>query len=218
LNRLIRDKQPKATIEAARAEMNQMKHITTLKPGMGALMDGEMAVAVIFDIEHAVGVLDELMSRQDALDDEDVKLYTTTVHGVKSTLANIGKKELSAAAYELEKVGIDNRVDEIFSKTPGFVELLRTLLVSLKPESTADSNGPTEASDTDIVFLREKLEEIKSACERIKKSEAKAALNALKQRTWQHEVNSLLDEISEKLLLGEFKSIVALVEKQLSTY
>jgi CheY-like chemotaxis protein len=216
LNRLIRDKHPKETTEAARSEMNQKKQTATSKPDIVASIGEEMAEAVLYDVEYAVGVLGELLSKQGVLNDEDVTLYTTTVHGIKSALANINEKELSAAAYELEKLGTNNKVEEIFSRTPALIESLGTLIVSLKPKSAAGSDCPTASSDADLTFLKDKLEEIKTACIRFKKSEAKAALNELKQKAWQQEINSLLDEISDHLLLGQFKKIIPLVEKQLT--
>jgi PAS domain S-box-containing protein len=217
LNRMIRDKQPKEIAEAARAEMTQRKQTTaSSKPNMVTSLDNEMKIAVLYDIENVISVLDELLSKRSVLSEEDVKLYTTTVHGAKSTLANVGEKDLSAAAYGLEKIGNDKKIDEIILKTPAFVKTLKNFLVNLKPGSAVDSDGSAAASDADIAFLREKLKDISEACARIKKSEAKAALNALKQKAWPHEVNSLLDEISENLLLGKFKVIIALTEEYLA--
>jgi CheY-like chemotaxis protein/HPt (histidine-containing phosphotransfer) domain-containing protein len=145
LNRLIRDKRPKDTemygttrlndkdaSDAAWAEINKKNQAALSELGMDTQICDEMVEAVIEDIEYALGVLDELLSRQGILSDADVKLYTTTVHGIKSALANIDEKGLSAAAFELEKLGDDNRVDDFLSETPAFTESLRSLLVSLR--------------------------------------------------------------------------------------
>jgi CheY-like chemotaxis protein len=43
----------------------------------------------------------------------DIKLFTTTVHAMKSALANIGEKKLSEAAAALEKAGRDGDSDYI---------------------------------------------------------------------------------------------------------
>jgi CheY-like chemotaxis protein len=213
LNRLIRDKQPKEVVEAARLEMNRRKQATALRSNKPSALSDEMIEAVSYDIENAVGVLDDLLSK-DGFNDADMMLYTTTVHGIKSALTNVNEKELSSIAFELEQLGTANKEDEIFSDTPPFVELLKTLLEKLRPKSTHDSDTSDTESDVDTVFLSEKLKEIKTACERIKKSEAKAALSALKQKTWPQEVSSILDEISENLLLGRFKIIIALIDKR----
>jgi len=135
LNRLIRDKQPKDVIEAVRTEMNQTKQATTSNRGTAAILCDEMTEAVLYDIESAVRVLNGLLSKHVALglSDSDMKLYATTVHGIKSALSNINETELSAAAFELEKLGDDNRVDEILSETPAFVDALNALCEKLRP-------------------------------------------------------------------------------------
>jgi CheY-like chemotaxis protein len=136
LNRMIRDKQPKEITEAARAEMSRQKQEAASKPtpDMVVLMDDEMKEAILYDIENATRVLNGLLSKHGVLGlgDADLKLYTTTVHGVKSALANVNEKELSAAAFELEKAGDNKRVDEILSRTPALVASLMKLMESLR--------------------------------------------------------------------------------------
>jgi HPt (histidine-containing phosphotransfer) domain-containing protein len=101
---------------------------------MAILMDAEMKEAILYDIENSARVLNGLLSKHRVLglSDADLKLYTTTVHGAKSALANINEKELSAEAYKLEKLGDDNKLDEVLSRTPAFVESLMKLMESLK--------------------------------------------------------------------------------------
>jgi PAS domain S-box-containing protein len=210
LNRLIRDKQPAEVVEAARAEMNKKRQSPAADSIDVILWDETVVAAVLRDIEHAIDTLGELLQKQDSLDDSDVLLYTTTVHGMKSALANIGEKELSSIAYKLEQAGEKNEIDEITSKTPPFIYKLKSLINRIKPE---ESDNPVELSDSDMEFLKVKLTDIKTACGRIKKSDAKAALDTLKQKAWPRNISDLLDEISELLLLGKFKMIVSTVEK-----
>jgi HPt (histidine-containing phosphotransfer) domain-containing protein len=210
LNRLIRDKQTSEVIEAAREEMSRLTQSRVSEARDGIMWSETVVAAVLRDIEYAINVLSGFMKKRDSLSDNDLVLYTTTVHGMKSALANIGEKELSAAAKRLEKAGEQGELTEITDKTPQFINKLKLLTKQIKPE---EADAPIEFSDADKVFLKDKLADIKTACGKIKKREAKAALDELTQKTWPREVNELLDEISEYLLLGKFKMIVAAVEK-----
>jgi PAS domain S-box-containing protein len=199
LNRLIRDKQPKEVIEAARLQIDRKK-----KSNKNALH-----AAVVRDMEHAVMTLKDILSDTDEPDDTALLLYTTTVHGMKSALTNIGEGEHSATALRLEKAGSGKDIPMIKSETPAFVNTLKGLIEKYrsKPGAFDDVLPP---GDRD--FLYAKLNEIKAACQRIKKSEAKSALETLKEKQWPREINGLLEEIADYLLLGKFKMIITAVE------
>jgi PAS domain S-box-containing protein len=98
------------------------------KPVRSPQIGDELTEAVVLDIRNALVALDEILSN---LPDADIELYTTTVHGIKSALANIGETELSSAAYELEKAGDQGELDKIASQTPGFADSLRELIEKL---------------------------------------------------------------------------------------
>ena len=210
LNRLIRDKQPPEVIAKARRERERQNSTADSEPIQNILTNETMTAAVVRDIEYAIAILDDLLLKQNDL---DIELFTTTVHGMKTALANIGEKQLSSMACHLEQVEKNKNINVILSETPEFVKSLQTLTQKIKPKEADRSDGADQISDDDMVFLQEKLAAIKTACERIKKSDAKIALEALKQKTWPRKINDLLDEISEYLLLGKFKMVVACVDK-----
>jgi CheY-like chemotaxis protein len=210
LNRFVRDKQPIEVIEAARKEMNRKKKASDSDPSKNILKNETMVEAVLRDIANAINVLSELLAEKDYLSDTDMDLYTTTVHGMKSALFNIGEKELSTNAYELEKAGERRELAVVLKNTPPFINRLKALTRKIKPE---EAGSPVELSNANMTLLRDKLIEIKTACGRIKKSDAKAALDDLKHKDWPREIVVLLDEISDYLLLGKFKLVVAAIDK-----
>jgi HPt (histidine-containing phosphotransfer) domain-containing protein len=141
--------------------------------------------------------------------------FITIVHGMKSSLLNIDETELSSVAYRLEQAGNNKDFTVIADETPALMEALRTLTGKLKPKA---KNIVEEMSHDDEIFLKGKLAEIKTACERFNKKSAKKALDELKQKAWPSAVSDLLDETSVSLLRGEFKKIVAAVEAFSSSY
>jgi signal transduction histidine kinase/CheY-like chemotaxis protein len=204
LNRLIRDKQPPEIIKAAR---EQIKEQTSADES--EMINKELIKAVVKDLENALPILEDILPRLDHLPNEELLLFTTLVHGMKSGFANIGEIELSDYANKLEQAGNNGDLDAIASEMTNFIKALKRIIEKNKPEN---KNESAEVSPADKTYLKEKLAEIKTACEKIKKKEAKAALDDLKQKLWTRETNNLLEELADCLLKGEFKKVSILVD------
>jgi len=211
LNRLIRDKQPPEAIEAARKQVQQQKLNNKLTKS--AQDKSDFSKTVVQDIKKALSTFEDILPKISNGGETEIDLFTTTVHGMKSALLNIGEEELSAIALKLEQAGGAGELTEISSNTPSFMNALRDVIEKYTPEETAVTvEIPDKMSDEDKLYLAEKLSEIKTACQRIQKRVAKTALDELKSKTWPREVNEFMDEISMNLLHGEFKKIVAAIE------
>jgi CheY-like chemotaxis protein len=210
LNRLVRDRQPSGVIEEVRKKAEGKSQTDTQM----ALISSSIAAASLMDIENAVTELDEILENLNRFGEADTELYTTIVHGMKSALINIGEKDLSSTALRLEKIGAKGNLSLIASETPAFIQSLNGLAKKIKPD---EATGPEDISADDKAFLKEKLIEIKTACESIKKKAAKKALDELRQKTWPSNVKALLDELSEHLLLGEFKIAVNAVNEHINS-
>ncbi|MDR2580619.1 MAG: response regulator [Fibromonadaceae bacterium] len=90
------------------------------------------------DIRKAVSILEELCQSRELGTDKELRRYTIAVHGMKSALANIGEKKLSAWAYKLETGGRERDLDLITISTPDFLNEMRILLEKIRPESEDD--------------------------------------------------------------------------------
>jgi len=218
VNRLIRDKQPPEVLEAIRQQAKQqdLKSTADSNPAV----NDELLQTVLMDIENALTVLDELMPKISNGNDDDLNLYATTVHGMKSVLLHIGENELSESAYRLEQAGDNSRIDEILSDTPLLIEASRLVIEKHKSqqenegtsESAGGHNSHQQNTSENTVLLHEKLLLIKTSCEQYKKKDAKTALEELKEKQWSRKTNELLSEISEYMLYGEFESIIAAID------
>ena len=137
----------------------------------------------------------------------DIKRYTTTVHSMKSALANIGKHDLSEAAAALEKAGLDGDMEFIAAHTDSFITSLEDLVQSITPaEIPSDRN--TEIHE-DRSFLMEQLGIIKSACEDYDDGAVYACLDLLQEKKWKPQTSELLKTIRETLYLhSDFDAIV----------
>jgi PAS domain S-box-containing protein len=145
LKKLIRDKQPPETIEAAhaeaaraaaaRAETQQRESGShgVKKTAAFILSNPRLVKIFIRDIEKAIQTLDGLYKYQFHRD-ADKQLYVVTVHGMKSALASAGETELSAFALKLEKAGKIHNIAEMLSETPLFIDGLGELIKKITPK------------------------------------------------------------------------------------
>jgi HPt (histidine-containing phosphotransfer) domain-containing protein len=159
------------------------------------------------DGENALKVIKEACAKMP--NDKAFYSYTTAVHGMKNVLANIGETELSGSAFKLEQAGIEKKLDLIKEETPAFTDALRLLIEKHRP---ANNDDKAEISGEETVYLKEKLQEIKTACDKFDVTAAKDALDNLRKKTWPRYVNDTLDEISVHLLHSAFKKAAAAAE------
>jgi signal transduction histidine kinase/DNA-binding response OmpR family regulator len=206
LNKFVRDTHPFEVVETARRlkAMLQNNFEKIERP----LLDKELKNAFVKEADKAVTILKKIIENNFKRED-DINNYIIKVHSMKSGLANVNETELSNFAYKLEKAGQDYNIDVIKNETPIFINALNSLIIKYKPEEKDENtpSGDVDISAEDAVFLREKMIEIEKACEMFKINDAKAALEALKQRTWPRNINNTLDEISVHLLHSALKEI-----------
>jgi hypothetical protein len=104
--------------------------------------------------------------------------------------------------------------DVMADRTPAFIYELQSLAERLKPD---EANGEVNVSQGEMIYLKEKLHDLQTACESFKIRDAKTALADLRQKTWPQEIREAIDEISVDILSGAFKKVAPLVEKLVNT-
>jgi HPt (histidine-containing phosphotransfer) domain-containing protein len=221
LNKLIRDKHHPDVVKAARKQMEaeQMEAAKNQsadgaqKPSWISL-DPQFLDIFVRDASKSIAMLDAISEKHGAYNNEDdMRAYIINVHGIKSALSNIGQAELSDFALKLEQAGRKGNTDVISSKTPAFLNSLRALLEEIAPKKDRGD----KAVDGDPAILREKLFEIKAACEAYNKRPAKDLITELKKKTWPKQAGELLEAIEEHLLHSDFDEIVSIVDKFIET-
>ncbi|MDR0502081.1 MAG: response regulator [Treponema sp.] len=225
LNDFIRNKKPPEVVEAARrvpeSERSIRQNITFPDDNKDApaaeAKNLEKKLFFINDADKAVNTL-EKMNIND-IKNAEMELYIITVHGIKSALANIGEKELSAAALKLELAGEARSLSVVSGETPAFIDSLKSIIAEYKQsihESGKKSDNQVSdndnLSDEDRLFLKEKMLIIKTACSEFNRNAVKAALEEIRRRSWPAKINSVLDDISLQILHSSFRKILALAD------
>jgi len=215
LNDLIRNKKPPEIIEAARKETSQRKNGADFDSEQKTEIDDELKTGVAHDIENALIVLDELLPQLGK--GADLKLFATTVHGLKSALGNISEMQLSNIALRLEQAVKNEGIAVLSAETPGFMNMLKALLLKLKRSGSDEkSSVSVEISNDDKIFLQDKLSEIRNACENLDIKKAKAALSQIRQKKWPHKTSDLIDDVSLCLIRGEYSKVMSVIQKAAS--
>ena len=214
LNKLIRDKYPSETIDAARRLKNSLKKYSANDAQQPAV-DPQLAEIFIRDAGKAAAVLEVFCAQQGAFEDEDIQNYIITVHSMKSALANIGETELSDFARKLEYAARERDTAVLSGDTPAFLNLLRALVEKIRPKD--NSRGEAADAGEARAFLNEKLLDIQVACDESNKRAAKEALTELRQKTWPPQVTDLLSTIAGHLLHSEFEEVSHVVEDYVSS-
>jgi len=209
LNRLIRDKQPSEVIEAANKEKAKMEKNKTSTSGFQQA-DEQLAKIFARDAEKAVSAIKKSILKN-LSDESDLQLYIINVHAMKSALANIGEKELSATAKRLEQAGRGKDINVILSETNEFLEKINRVIAEIKKRE--EKNELSEDSEESLALLKEKLHNIKDACNDMNKKTIKNELVELREKAWTQKTNELITAIEELLLHSDFEETSTLIDK-----
>ena len=69
---------------------------------------------------------------------EELRAYTVRVHGMRSVLSIMNRKDLADIAEKLERMGRNNDIDAILEQTPAFLDSVRAFVAKVA-SSTADN-------------------------------------------------------------------------------
>gem|GEM_PF-707235 len=201
LNKFIRDRQSPEILAGTRqaaAEVDEYANKSNVSDGIGIHGDDMLLQSVIKDVKKAVVLLDDIVQNNTITTEAGLKSYTISVHGIKSSLANIGESALSAKASRLEQASRESAFEEINDQTPEFIRELRSLLEKWDAElSQHEQDG-----EDDIEQLQKKLQEVQSACEDYDRKGVLAVLETITQSS--KTTRKVLETIKEHVIHSEF--------------
>jgi signal transduction histidine kinase/CheY-like chemotaxis protein/PAS domain-containing protein/HPt (histidine-containing phosphotransfer) domain-containing protein len=194
LNKFVRDKYPPEVVETARRQAAVLPR--SEEPSLSIR---ELTQIFIKDAEKTIAVLEPIHANNYRRND-DIQMYIIVNHAMKSALANIGEKTLSAVAFNLEQAGREKNIMAMTAGTPVFLDSLRALVERMRPKE----EDVKDMSVEDRQFLHEKLHIIQNACTGYDERTAYDSLTELQRKAWPRNVKDILEAIAEELLHSEF--------------
>jgi len=149
---------------------------------------------------------------KNCLESNEISMYITNVHAMKSASANIGANELSEAAYALEMAALQEDMKFIVENTDKFLIMLNDLLrdinnVFLAPGSEMRSNGDV----LDTVDLNSLLTDLKTALESFDIDGINQNIDTLLHSRLTNDTMDVVRDISKYTLVADYDAAIELI-------
>jgi CheY-like chemotaxis protein len=173
----------------------------------------------IIDANNAFRILPESA-------ENDMKLFATTAHAMKSALANMGNMSLSDRAKELEFAGKDENKELISVLLPVFLDVLNTYVNELnellpqETDTTEKADAISEENDKNEntnVIPDVKVKSLITALDNYDEIAAKAVIDEIKAQNPGKDILSLLSEITLKIMVSEFEQAAETAKKLMTS-
>jgi len=218
LNRWIpENKKEKGTGSAERGSDNDIPVIPGVDTVKGISMTGGTVAAYNQVLAlFSKDAQDRMPLLQKTPDADNLSLFVTTVHALKSASASLGAGGVSSIAAELEKAGKDGDILYISNYLPGFAQKLEELINNIQTalalsEKTSETLNQTADISAYIPALRELAEALKSQ----KIPEINRILSEIDPQD--SNIKNILEQISDQVLMTEFDSAVKIIDEALQT-
>jgi len=179
----------------------------------GGTVDMYMRVLDIF-YKDCLEKMDEIAL---ALQNNDIYLYTTYVHALKSASANVGAGKVSEYAKNLESAGKNEDVMYITENNDKFFAEIRALLENIKPVlNKADEDNAAETGEEDIEKLKDNLTKLKTALDEMDIGAVDTIVSELQAVKWSGDTKDMVEGIFHSILMFEYDEATAQINEILS--
>ena len=174
----------------------------------GGTMSGYMDTLTVF-YDDGIKKINQIKT---CLETDNLPLYTTHVHGLKSAAALIGADNLSALAKALEIAGDQGDMTYIEAHNPYFLQNMESLLDKINDFLiTAAKNSKTETF-INTEMLKSKLSELNTALVNFDAGGMNTIIESLLELTQDTDIHPAIRKISDKILISEYEGAAALVD------
>ncbi|MCL2636793.1 MAG: ATP-binding protein [Oscillospiraceae bacterium] len=144
----------------------------------------------------------------------DMKLYATCAHAIKSAARNVGAEKISDFAYELEfAAGCDDSatVSKLHSE---FLNDLNELLSRIK-EAVPASASNDDITAEEVALLKPQLEKLAKALDKMDAGAMNSVISELQKNARSEKLADAIRNISTKILISEYGEAAKLVQELL---
>lgn len=151
----------------------------------------------------------------------DIQLFTTDVHGIKSSSASIGAMEVSALFKELEFHGKAGDVETINRKFNGYLDKFKEILEEVRNYLTgigkfSEEEAQDDLADKEIETLTaEMLQNLKTELDRMNMKVTDELVPELAGRNFGSEINASMKKLKEAYDMFDFHQVKAIVNEMM---
>jgi HPt (histidine-containing phosphotransfer) domain-containing protein len=147
------------------------------------------------------------------LETNNMPLYTTNVHALKSATANIGGGEISEMAYSLEMAAINEDMEYIRANTNVFSDMLKKLLENINNALLAyNSRNKKEGDYIEPGALKELLTHLKASLENYDIEGINQGVDKLRNSNLPEEITTAAGQISQHTLVVEYDEAIEIID------
>jgi len=149
-----------------------------------------------------------------SLTNNDIPLYVTYVHAVKSASANIGADRISDAADDLERAGVRGDINFIQKNTPRFLSDFGDLLKRVNDLLSLQS-AAAQAAPADIDELKDNLTALKAALNDMDSVTITKSISYLQETAPSTEYRETIEKIINYQLTFDYDLAIELIDELL---
>jgi len=141
-----------------------------------------------------------------ALEKNDLRMFVTCVHALKSASAYIGAEQLSEKAKDLENAGNNGDMAFVEKYVHGFLDDLQAIVRDISAVISKNKDHQTLTEDVSVIY--EKLESLKVAMA----SYDIQAIDEMILSLGKSQISSLIEQISQYVLISDFEEAIGLID------
>ncbi len=178
------------------------------------------AYAAILNTYYAEG-MKYLRVLPDLLEVGDIQLFTTDVHGIKSSSAAIGAMEVSALFKELEFAGKAVDTDTIMRKFDGYLDKFKAILEEVKAylvskESFIDGDAGPDPEEREAEELTaEMLQQLKAELDKMNLKVTDQLVPEMASRNFGADVNAMMKKLKAAYDMFDFHQVKAILNEMM---
>ena len=190
------------------------ENILDVNKGLSALEYNEKSYNVILNTYYSEGMR-KLKELDDLLEAGNLTMFTTDVHGIKSSSASVGAMTVSKMFKELEFAGKEGNTVLIKEHYAPYIEAFKKILEDVKAylESNNAFTYVEEKTIEDLSALpleeltRDVVSDLKEKIDAMVLRDSDKAVKALKGRNFGEEFNGILSKLFEAYSMYDFHTV-----------
>ena len=216
--RVVKKQEKKEESKEIETEENRLD----VNRGISNIGNNKDSYCAILNTYYSEG-LRKLKSLPDELEAGDISLFTTDVHGIKSSSASIGAMAVSSMFKELENAGKSSDLDYIHRKYDTYIEAFKKILGDVKDYLLAEGQFvyKEEASDASIKTMevetldKEALIVLKDLIDRMDLKTADPIVSDLCAHNYGDDINFKTEKLKKAYDMFDFHEVKAVLAELL---